>query len=195
MKCFIGPFVIFVLLLILLAAGLALDQRESPTPLIGKPAPAFSLETLEGPEKTFHPQDLLGQVWLLNVWASWCVSCRHEHQKLLQLAKTVPVVGLNYKEIRGDVEVDVSQLSSADESQLVRARVTKYLEGHGNPYVVNVFDLDGRVGLDYGVVGVPETLIIDGQGIVRFKQIGPLSVEVMTQKVLPLLAELQRRQP
>ncbi|MBS1196556.1 MAG: periplasmic protein thiol/disulfide oxidoreductase DsbE [Proteobacteria bacterium] len=195
MNRFLWPLAIFVLLLVLLAAGLKLvDQRELPSPLVGKPAPAFRLARLEDPEKSFSPQEMQGQVWLLNVWASWCVSCNREHAKLLLFVGKVPVVGLNYKEVRGDAGIEVSRLSSEAERQLASERAVKWLRENGNPYVASVLDLDGRVGIDYGVYGVPETFIIDRQGIIRFKQVGPLTPETIEQKILPLLSELQGSQ-
>lgn len=194
MNRFVWPLAVFVLLLALLAAGLKLDQRELPSPLLGKPAPAFRLARLENPEKSFSPQDMQGQVWLLNIWASWCVSCQREHAQLLGLLGKVPVVGLNYKEVRGDAGIEASRLSPDAERQLASQRAVKWLRENGNPYTANVLDLDGRVGIDYGVYGVPETFIIDRQGVIRFKQIGPLTPETIEQKILPLLAELQGSQ-
>ena len=194
MNRFLWPLAVFIFLLALLAAGLKLDQRELPSPLVGKPAPAFSLTRLEKPEKSFSPQDMQGQVWLLNVWASWCVSCQREHAQLLRLAGKVPMVGLNYKDVRGDAAIEASRLSSEAERQLTSERALKWLKENGNPYLTSVLDLDGRVGIDYGVYGVPETFVIDRQGVIRFKQVGPLTPEAIAQEILPLLAELQGSQ-
>ncbi len=193
MNRFLWPLTLFVLLLVLLAAGLRFDQRELPSTLLGKPAPDFHLTTLEKPDQIFSPQDMRGQVWLLNVWATWCASCRREHAQLMRLAGKVPMVGLNDKEVRGDAGVETSRLNPGAEGQMARARLEQWLKERGNPYVVTLLDLDGRVGLDYGVTGVPETFVIDRAGIIRFRQTGPLTPEVIERKILPLLAELQDR--
>jgi cytochrome c biogenesis protein CcmG, thiol:disulfide interchange protein DsbE len=170
---FLIPFVAFVALVVLLGSGLKLDPREVPSPLVGKLAPAFSLPQLDRPEAKVSQQDMLGKVWLLNVWASWCVSCRDEHPVLLEFAKTgvVPVVGLNYKDQRSEG--------------------LRWLSQFGNPYRVSAFDSDGRVGIDYGVYGVPETFVIDKRGFVRYKQIGALTPEAIQKKILPLVKELE----
>jgi cytochrome c biogenesis protein CcmG, thiol:disulfide interchange protein DsbE len=142
-----------------------------PSPLVGKAAPAFSLPQLEG-SASFSPKDMAGKVWLLNVWASWCVSCREEHPVLVEFAKTklAPLVGLDYKDQRD--------------------AATAWLARFGNPYDLSVVDADGRVGIDYGVYGVPETYVIDRRGVIRFKHIGPLTREVALKKVQPLVKEL-----
>jgi cytochrome c biogenesis protein CcmG, thiol:disulfide interchange protein DsbE len=168
------PLAVFALLIVFLALGLTHDPREVPSPLIGKPAPAFTLAQLHQPDKTLRPADLRGQVWLLNVWASWCVSCRVEHPLLLDLAKAgiVPVVGLDYKDKPDDGRAWLAQ--------------------HGDPYRVSVQDVDGRAGIDWGVYGVPETFVIDKNGTIRFKHIGPVTAEALQQTILPLVRELQR---
>jgi cytochrome c biogenesis protein CcmG/thiol:disulfide interchange protein DsbE len=168
------PLAIFVILMAFLYVGLNRDPREVPSPLLDKPAPAFALSQLHDPASKLTNADLKGKVWLLNVWASWCVSCRVEHPLLMQLAASniVPVYGLDYK----------------DKPDAGRA----WLAQNGNPYTLSAVDLDGRVGIDYGVYGVPETFLIDKQGIVRYKQIGPLTVESLQQKILPLVRELQK---
>jgi cytochrome c biogenesis protein CcmG/thiol:disulfide interchange protein DsbE len=168
------PLAIFVILMAFLYVGLSRDPREVPSPLLDKPAPAFALSQLHDPASKLTNADLKGKVWLLNVWASWCVSCRVEHPLLMQLAasKVVPVYGLDYK----------------DKPDAGRA----WLAQNGNPYTASAVDLDGRVGIDYGVYGVPETFLIDKQGVVRYKQIGPLTVESLQQKILPLVRELQK---
>ena len=173
MKRFLLPLAIFVGLLIFLGIGLRLNPREIPSPFIGKPAPAFQLAQLHAPDKTISPQDMAGQVWMLNVWASWCVSCRVEHPLLMDFAKAnvVPVVGLNYKDIRKEG--------------------IQWLREFGDPYLLSAYDNDGRVGIDYGVYGVPETFVIDKQGVIRMKHIGPLTPEALTQKILPLIKELK----
>jgi len=174
MKRFLIPLGLFLVLAVFLGIGLNRDPREVPSPLIGKPAPAFSLPTLGAPGKTFGPQDMRGRVWVLNVWASWCVACREEHPVLVEFAKrgVVPIVGLDYKD-----------QPAAAQGWLARL---------GNPYVLSVLDTDGRVGIDYGVYGVPETYVIDKAGIIRFKQIGPVTAEVLKTKMLPMIQELQR---
>ena len=166
------PLALFVALAAFLAVGLTRDPREVPSPFIGKPAPAFNIARLHEPEKQFSPEEMKGKVWLLNVWASWCVSCRVEHPLLVQLArsKVVPIVGLQYKDKRDDG--------------------VAWLARHGDPYVLSVHDFDGRVGIDYGVYGVPETFVIDKQGIIRFKHIGPLNPDVIRSKFEPLIKEL-----
>jgi len=168
------PLAIFVVLVAFLWIGLGRDPREVPSPLIGKPAPQFRLTKLHAPDETLATNDLKGKVWLLNVWASWCVSCREEHPLLLQLAKSnlVPVYGLNYK----------------DDPTAGRT----WLSQNGDPYTASIVDRDGRVGIDYGVYGVPETFVVDRQGVIRYKQIGPLSVEALQKKILPLVRELQK---
>ncbi len=167
------PLALFVVLVAFLWIGLGKDPREVPSPLIDKPAPPFTLPQIQG-DKPLSSADLKGRVWLLNVWASWCVSCRVEHPLLLQLAKAnlVPVYGLDYKDKPDDARAWLSQ--------------------NGDPYTSSIVDQDGRVGIDYGVYGVPETFVIDRAGIVRYKQIGPLSVEALQDKILPLVRELQK---
>jgi cytochrome c biogenesis protein CcmG, thiol:disulfide interchange protein DsbE len=168
------PLGVFVVLCAFLLVGLWRDPREVPSPLIGKPAPSFVLAQLHEPAKTLGPADLKGQVWLLNVWASWCVSCREEHPLLVELgkAKVVPIVGLNYK----------------DESVAGK----RWLTQNGDPYTVSVVDRDGRVGIDWGVYGVPETFVVDKEGMIRYKQIGPITAEALEKKILPLIRELQK---
>ncbi|MCL6556583.1 MAG: DsbE family thiol:disulfide interchange protein [Burkholderiales bacterium] len=174
MARFLIPLVIFAVLVFFLWQGLSRNPREVPSPLVGKPAPAFTLPRLDAPDKTFSPADMRGKVWLLNVWASWCVSCREEHPVLVDLAKSgdVSIVGLNYKDQPADAQA--------------------WLARFGNPYQLSVMDADGRVGIDYGVYGVPETYVIDRQGIIRMKHIGPVTPEVLGTKILPLVAELSR---
>jgi cytochrome c biogenesis protein CcmG/thiol:disulfide interchange protein DsbE len=175
MMRFILPFVIFVVLAVFLFVGLTLDPREVPSPLVGKPAPAFVLQQLHSPGKQFSPQEMKGKVWLLNAWASWCVACEAEHPVLMELARQniVPIYGLDYKDKR--------------EAALA------VLERRGNPYTLNVSDADGRVGIDYGVYGVPETYVIDKQGVIKYKQIGPVTAENLREKILPLIAELEKK--
>ena len=157
----------FAALVILLAVGLGLNPRDVPSPLVGKPAPAFNLNVLATPDKTLGPKDMQGKVWLLNVWASWCVSCRAEHPVLVEFSKKVdvPLIGLNYKEVRGDGAFDMSKMPAEEEKKLAFQRANKWLADHGDPYKLTVMDLDGRVGIDYGVYGVPETYVIDKAGV------------------------------
>ena len=166
------PFLVFAVLVAFFAIGLTRDPREVPSPLIDKPAPAFQLTRLEAPDHKFSPEEMRGKVWLLNVWASWCVSCRVEHPLLVQMSKThqVPIVGLDYKDQRVDG--------------------IKWLTTHGDPYVLSAFDDEGKVGIDYGVYGVPETFVIDKQGVIRYKQIGPITQEALDRKILPLVRKL-----
>jgi len=174
---FLLPLCVFLVLVAFLAVGLTLNPREVPSPLINKPVPAFTLAQLHKPELVFSQKDMQGQVWLLNVWASWCVSCREEHPLLVELAKSgvVPLVGLNYKD-------------KADEGKA-------WLKRLGDPYLLSVTDTDGRVGIDFGVYGVPETFVIDRQGIIRYKQIGAITPQTLERKILPLVRELQNASP
>jgi len=171
---FVLPLAIFIVLSGFLFVGLRLNPREVPSPFIGKPAPAFQLTQLAHPEQTFSPKQMQGQVWLLNVWASWCVACRVEHPLLVDLAKknVIPIVGLNYKDKRD--------------------AALGWLGQFGDPYQLSVADTDGRVGIDYGVYGVPETFVIDKTGVIRFKQIGPITEDAWRDKILPLLQQLRQ---
>jgi cytochrome c biogenesis protein CcmG/thiol:disulfide interchange protein DsbE len=171
---FLIPLALFAVLVGFLVVGLQRDPREIPSPLVEKPAPAFNVAQLVAADKTFSPADMKGQVWMLNVWASWCVACREEHPLLVQLkgAKIVPVVGLDYKD--------------------QRPVALKFLSQNGDPYDLSAFDVDGRVGIDYGVYGVPETFIIDKNGIIRHKQIGPITPEALEKKILPLIEQLKK---
>ena len=194
MNRFLWPLIGFVVLVILLAVGLNLNPRDVPSPLVGKPAPMFSLAKLDAPEQNFSPKDMLGKVWLLNVWSTWCVSCRQEHPVLVEMAKskTVTLIGLNYKEVRGDGELDADKIAPDAELKLALQRSNAWLGKHGNPYNLSVLDLDGRVGIDYGVYGVPETYVIDKAGLIRMKQTGPITPDVFSGKILPLVAELSK---
>jgi len=165
---------VFLALIALLGVGLTLNPREVPSPLVGKPAPNFQLPQLHDPAKTFSQKDMLGKVWLLNVWASWCVSCREEHPVLVEFAKSgvAPLYGLNYKDQRKDG--------------------IAWLRQFGNPYVLSAYDIKGQIGIEYGVYGVPETYVIDKKGVIRYKRIGPLTPEILKEKVVPLVAELNQ---
>jgi cytochrome c biogenesis protein CcmG, thiol:disulfide interchange protein DsbE len=194
MNRFLWPLIGFVVLVVLLAVGLNLNPHDVPSPLVGKPAPLFSLTRLDAPQQTFSPKDMLGKVWLLNVWSTWCVSCRQEHPVLVEIAKSkkVTLVGLNYKDVRGDGEFDIEKMSPETETKLALERANGWLKKHGDPYSLTALDLDGRVGIDYGVYGVPETYIIDKAGIIRMKHTGPISPDVFSGKILPLVAELSK---
>jgi cytochrome c biogenesis protein CcmG/thiol:disulfide interchange protein DsbE len=171
------PLVLFLGLVVFLAIGLGHDPHEVPSPLINKPAPVFQLAQLKDPTKTFSAQEMRGKVWLLNVWASWCISCREEHPLLLEYARSgaVPIYGFNYKDKREDALAWLGEL--------------------GDPYVLSVSDLDGRVGIDYGVYGAPETYLIDRDGIIRFKQVGAVTPDIWEQKILPLANKLKKSEP
>ncbi|MEO6625296.1 MAG: DsbE family thiol:disulfide interchange protein [Burkholderiaceae bacterium] len=172
MKKYLVPLVIFAVLIGFLAMGLGLRPREIPSPLINKPAPAFSLPLLDDPQQKLSAKDLRGKVWILNVWASWCVACRIEHPLLVEFSRTatVPVYGLNYKDKRDDA--------------------LRWLANFGNPYTRSLSDTEGLVGIDFGVYGVPETFVIDKEGVIRMKQIGPVTPEVLRDDILPLLRKL-----
>jgi cytochrome c biogenesis protein CcmG/thiol:disulfide interchange protein DsbE len=171
---FLIPLILFVVLVVFLAIGLNRDPHEVPSPLINKPAPIFEIPQLVQASQTFSPANMKGQVWILNVWASWCVACREEHPVLVDLAKSgqAPLIGLDYKDKREDA--------------------LAMLAKQGNPYVLSAFDGNGRVGIDYGVYGVPETYIIDKAGVIRFKHIGPLTMNLLNQKIYPKLSELKK---
>jgi cytochrome c biogenesis protein CcmG, thiol:disulfide interchange protein DsbE len=173
MTKFLFPLGVFLVLAVFLGVGLTLNPREVPSPLIDKPAPPFTLTHLHAPDKSATLEDLRGQVWLLNVWASWCAPCLEEHPYFVDLARTgeVPIFGLNYKDGRD--------------------AALKWLNRHGDPYQLIVRDADGRVGIDYGVYGVPETFVIDKQGIIRYKHIGPVDRRVLEERILPLVRKLQ----
>lgn len=173
MSRYLFPLLGFILLVVFLAFGLNLDPRKVPSPFIDKPAPAFSLTQLHQPDKNFSPERMKGKVWLLNVWASWCVSCRQEHHLLMRLSKTgqVPIFGLNYKD--------------------QRFKAVDWLNKWGNPYQVSAYDNDGSVGIDWGVYGVPETFIIDKQGIVRHKHIGVIQQQDLDETIMPMVRKLQ----
>ncbi|NOZ54838.1 MAG: DsbE family thiol:disulfide interchange protein [Gammaproteobacteria bacterium] len=171
---FLAPLVIFIILAGFLYAGLSLKPREVPSPFINKSAPDFQLQKLDNMNELFSNKDLLGKVWLLNVWASWCVACRQEHPLLVSMARngTVPIYGLNYKDAPNQAR--------------------RWLEEHGDPYTLSVVDYQGKVGIDYGVYGVPETFIIDKQGVIRHKVIGPLTRSELRACVLPVVEELNK---
>lgn len=163
---------LFTAIVVVLAIGLTRNPREVPSPLVGKPAPDFTLPLLHDPGKNFSPKEMAGRVWMLNVWASWCPPCLEEHPVITQLAKSgaAPIVGLNYKDAREDA--------------------LAWLKRHGDPFFASVHDPAGRVGLEYGVYGVPETYVIDKHGTIRYKHIGPLKPGTAAEKIRPLLRQL-----
>lgn len=169
------PLGLFAALLVLLGVGLTLNPREVPSPLIGKPAPSFLLPRLDDPSQSVSNEIFQGKVSLLNVWASWCAACRQEHPVLMELARRgeATLVGLNYKD--------------------TQAAAFSVLQQSGNPYQVNAFDADGKVGIDWGVYGVPETFVIDKQGIIRYKHIGAITLEDWEQKLAPLVRYLEKQ--
>lgn len=174
MKKALIPLGIFLVLLVFLAIGLTRNPHEIPSPLINKPAPSFMAPVLDSGGLKVSNKDMLGKVWLLNTWASWCVACREEHPVLMEFAKSkmIPIVGLDYK----DKDADGS----------------KWLGRFGNPYDVVITDADGRIGIDFGVYGVPESFLIDKQGMIRYKQIGPFTTELVRNKLIPMIRELQK---
>jgi len=172
MNRFLLPLGVFIVLVVFLWIGLTLNPREVPSPLINKIAPTFRLPQLQDSAKTIGPEDLRGKVWLLNVWASWCVTCRQEHPLLVEmgLQNLVPIYGLNYKDNRDDG--------------------LALLRNSGDPYVLSAYDREGNVGIDWGVYGVPETFVIDKSGLIRHKFIGALTPELIQNKLIPLIKEL-----
>jgi cytochrome c biogenesis protein CcmG, thiol:disulfide interchange protein DsbE len=168
------PLAIFIGLVWFLWKGLALDPRKIPSALINQPTPAFSLPQLHAPDKKLTAADMKGKVWLLNVWGSWCVSCRYEHPHLNALAKqgVVPIIGLNWK----------------DQPEAAKAWLTRF----GDPYQLSVMDLDGRVAIDFGVYGAPETFVIDKAGMIRYKHTGPVDENIVRDTLVPLIQELNR---
>jgi len=168
------PLLAFIILVVFLGIGLTKDPRKLPSTFIGKTAPTFNLPQLHDLKKTFSPEDMLGKVWLLNVWASWCVSCRAEHPVLNNMVSKnkVNLIGLNYK----------------DEVADARGWLARY----GDPYQLSISDLEGLVGIDWGVYGVPETFIIDKKGVVRLKHTGPVTNKDINEKVMPMIKMLEQ---
>ncbi|MGH7208764.1 MAG: DsbE family thiol:disulfide interchange protein [Nitrospiraceae bacterium] len=175
MNRFLLPLGIFVVVVGFLAVGLTLNPRDLPSPLVGRAAPSFTLPQLHDQDKTFSSAEMTGKVWLLNVWASWCDACKEEHPVLMRMAKAgeVPIYGMDYKDKREDA--------------------LAWLREWGNPYAVVAVDESGRVGINYGVYGVPETYVIDKAGVIRYKQSGPLDEDTVKGKILPLVRELQNK--
>jgi cytochrome c biogenesis protein CcmG, thiol:disulfide interchange protein DsbE len=170
---YLVPVSLFVVLVGFLAAGLYLDPSRVPSPLIDKPTPEFMLPLLKNPEQTLTTRDLKGEVSLVNVWATWCAGCYEEHPVLVALARSrqVTIYGLNYKD--------------------QRAAAMEWLQEYGDPYAATAIDKDGRVAIDWGVYGAPETFVVDEHGIIRYKHIGPLTAEVLQDTILPLVSRLR----
>jgi len=172
MNRYLIPLVLFFVLLVLFGISLKFDPRKIPSPLIDKPMPVFSLPRLKEPDAILSTDDLSGEVVLLNVWASWCIACRQEHPILTEMTedRNVKIYGLNYKDMR--------------------EKALRWLEQHGDPYIISAFDQNGKVGIDLGVYGVPETYVLDRNGIIRYKHIGPITRDVMDSTILPLIQRL-----
>lgn len=167
------PLAVFVVMAVFLAIGLTKDPRKLPSPLIGKPVPEFKLPAVKGRTLGLSSADLKGQVALVNVFASWCVACREEHPVLLALSKQgiVPIHGLNYKDKPDDAQA--------------------WLDALGDPYTRTGADISGRVGIDWGVYGVPETFVVDRNGLIAYKHIGPITPKALEDTILPLVRKLQ----
>ena len=170
---FLAPIVVLIGLGVVLGIGLNNNPRLVPSPLIGRAVPSFELEQLHDTEQTITEASLKGDVILLNVWATWCTACRQEHEMLLRIARetTTPIFGLNYKDARADA--------------------LRWLEQLGNPYQAIAFDHDGKVALDLGVYGAPETYLVDASGRIAYKHIGPLTQSVWRETLAPLINTLR----
>ncbi|HEU5238452.1 MAG TPA: DsbE family thiol:disulfide interchange protein [Pyrinomonadaceae bacterium] len=179
-KYLLIPLVLFMGLVVFLLVGLYRDPHEVPSPLINKAAPAFQLPQLHEPTKTLSTQELHGKVYLINFWGTWCIACREEHPLLVKYSKSgaVPILGVDYK--------------YANDSTDERAAAVQFLAEEGNPYSQTIYDADGRTSIDYGVYGAPESFLIDKGGVIRFKQIGPITDEVWNNKILPLARQLNQ---
>jgi cytochrome c biogenesis protein CcmG/thiol:disulfide interchange protein DsbE len=166
---FLVPALGFGALVVFFAIGLTRDPNQLPSPLIGKPAPAFALDSLGDPAWKVASSDFAGRPWLLNVWATWCVGCRQEHEALLAIARErrVPIVGLNWNDDR--------------------ALALDWLAQLGNPYDTVAFDPEGRTAIDWGVYGAPETFLVDADGRVVRKHVGPITTEIWERDFAPLL--------
>ena len=173
MNRYVLPLALFAVLVLFLAIGLGIDPKLVPSPLIDKPLPAFNLPKLKTPDDNIKSSDFQGDVVLLNVWASWCVSCRVEHPLLVELSKNneMLIYGINYKDTRTDA--------------------LQWLQHFGDPYKASAFDEHGRTGIDLGVYGVPETYVMDRSGIIRYKHIGPITREALDNTILPLIEKLK----
>jgi len=181
MSRYLIPLVIFMALIVLLWKGLSLDPRNIPSPLVGKPAPAFNLPQLYKKGEMISTEDMKGKVWVLNVWASWCVSCRAEHKVVTDFVNKdgVDVLGLNYKDF-GTEEYGNAAI--------------RWLKQFGNPYSQIAIDADGRTGINWGVYGVPESFVVDKKGIIRHKFTGPLHQKDVDETLAPLIKKLRAEQ-
>lgn len=171
MSRYLLPLVAVLTLIVFLVIGLTKgDPRALPSPYIGKPAPKFELPKLKDPSDTIGSEDLAGQVSLVNVWATWCVQCRAEHQFLLDLKAQgeIPIYGINWRDTRPEA--------------------LRWLQQLGDPYIASGFDVDGVVGIDWGVYGAPESFLVSADGVVLYKQLGPLSWEIWERDFVPLIA-------
>ena len=168
------PLAAFAGLVAVLAVGLTLDPRELPSPLIGKQVPRFELPAVRGRTLGLANSDLEGEVSIVNVFASWCVACKEEHPVFMQMRREglLPIHGLNYKDRPEDAQ--------------------KWLDDMGDPYTRTGADVDGRVAIDWGVYGVPETFVIDREGRIAYKHIGPVTRKALDEKLRPLIARLRQ---
>lgn len=164
------PIACFMLLAFLLWRGLSLDPQHVPSALIGKPAPMFTMPTMD--KKTLTKQDIVGQKTIINVWASWCVGCRQEHDTLMKIAAStdIPIIGFNYKDSAQDAK--------------------QFLSSRGNPFTTIAIDVTGRAMIDWGVYGAPETFLLDNQGHIVHKHVGPLTMQVWQSQFQPLIEKL-----
>jgi len=185
------PLALFLGMAVFLAVGLTRNPQEIPSPLMGQSAPAFELPVVGGSD-VFRAEQFKGQVTLVNLWATWCAGCKEEHPLLMALARQpgLQMLGINYKELQAS-ELAGQDPQSAEAVQKATARSQDWLQKHGQAFGVNLLDMDGRVGMDFGVYGLPETYLVDKQGVVRFKHAGALTPDVVQQKLLPLLRSLQ----
>ena len=166
---FVVPIIVFLLLVVVFSFGLFNDPRELPSPFLGEQAPTFEVASLKEPERLVGSAEYAGQMALVNVWATWCVGCRQEHEFLMQLAASdaIPIYGINWRDRRNEAQSWLQQL--------------------GDPYVFSAFDEDGRVGIDWGVYGAPETFLISPDGIVLHKHLGPLNPSIWEEDFVPLI--------
>jgi cytochrome c biogenesis protein CcmG/thiol:disulfide interchange protein DsbE len=181
------PLAFFLGMVVFLAVGLTRNPQEIPSPLIGRPAPAFELPVVGG-QGVFNAEQFKGQLTLVNLWATWCAGCKEEHPILMALSRQpgLNMVGINYKELQAS-ELSGQDPQSVASLQKATARSQAWLQKQGQAFGVNLLDMDGRVGMDFGVYGLPETYLIDREGVVRFKHAGALTPDVVQQKLLPLL--------
>ena len=153
-------------MLVFLAIGLTLDAKLLPSPLIGKPIPSFSATLVKDPQKIVRTEDLKGEPFIFNVWASWCAACKEEHSTLLEIAeeKKITIIGLNYKDAREDS--------------------INWLNNYGNPYEFSLYDWEGKLGMDLGVYGVPETFLVDEEGMIIYKHVGPINRKIYRDDIM-----------